>query len=275
MVHTVGMAPSPGVDRRQFLVAAGVGALLAVIPPGRWAAALEQSRTQPGTAGRFLTAAELDTLRAITGRLLPGPPEDPDPGAIEAHAAEAIDLLLGAFTFDPPLIYAGGPWSDRAGGAADLMAHFIAPDPLQELGWRIRLEGSQGRPEREFAGPVEGLQTTYRTGLASIEKLAGTSGFIRLSPTEQDRLLRSDRMSDFAGQVLGDSINAMYGPPEYGGNAGLVGWRATQWPGDVQPRGYSDTEVSFYDAAPQRLPYTMEEIRQVAATVLPGLQIVD
>jgi hypothetical protein len=155
------------------------------------------------------------------------------------------------------------------------MANFIPPDPLQELGWRIRLEGSQGRPEREFAGPVEGLQTTYRKGLASIEKRAGRPGFVRLPSAEQDRLLRSDPVSDFTGQVLGDTVNAMYGPPEYGGNSELVGWRATRWPGDVQPRGYSDAEVSFYNAAPQRLPYTVEEIRQVAAIVLPGLQIVD
>jgi hypothetical protein len=36
----------------------------------------------------------------------------------------------------------------------------------------------------------------------------------------------------------------MYGPPEYGGNRGLVGWEFTGWPGDVQPRGYTPAEVS-------------------------------
>jgi hypothetical protein len=46
----------------------------------------------------------------------------------------------------------------------------------------------------------------------------------------------------------------MYGPPEYGGNRGLVGWTLTGWPGDVQPRGYTPKQVS---SAP---PATREKI---------------
>ena len=95
-----------------FLKVAGSVGLLALVPTPRLAA-LVQSAPTAGQAGRFLSAHELDTLRSVTGRLLPGPPEDPDPGAIEAGAAEAIDMLLGAFTFDPPLIHAGGPFSNR------------------------------------------------------------------------------------------------------------------------------------------------------------------
>src|SRR5207249_7892051 len=85
-----------------------------------------------GQAGRFLTAHELDTLRAVTGRLLPGPPDDPDPGALEAGAAEAIDLFLGAFTGDPPLIHAGGPFSGRAGGGQDDLHDCEPVDPLAQ-----------------------------------------------------------------------------------------------------------------------------------------------
>ena len=36
----------------------------------------------------------------------------------------------------------------------------------------------------------------------------------------------------------------MYGAPEYGGNRDLVGWRYIDFEGDVQPRGYTDEEVS-------------------------------
>src|SRR5207244_3064472 len=122
--------------------------------------ALVASVPGPGQAGRFLTAHELDTLRAVTARFVPGPPDDPDPGALEAGVAEAIDLLLAAFTLDPPLIHAGGPFSDRAGA------------------------------------------------------------------------------------TLANTLEAMYGPPEYGGNQGLVGWGYTRWPGDLQPRGSTDAEVS-------------------------------
>jgi hypothetical protein len=35
----------------------------------------------------------------------------------------------------------------------------------------------------------------------------------------------------------------MYGAPEYGGNRELAAWSAIGFPGDVQPRGYTDAEV--------------------------------
>ncbi len=126
----------------------------------------------PGGGGRFLSRAELVTLRAVTARLLPGPPAHPGPGALEVHAAEAIDLLLGAFELDPPLIHAGGPFSNRAGGSRDDFAEFVELDSQAAFGWRIRLEGSRGLREREFAGPVVGLQEIYRRGLKRLDKRA-------------------------------------------------------------------------------------------------------
>src|SRR6266550_8413131 len=135
------------VGRRAFLQGMGALGLLALAPPARVQALLaDAAAAGAGQPGRFLTAHELDTLRAVTARLLPGPPDDPDPGALEAGAAEAIDLFLGAFTVDPPLIHAGGPFSGRAGGGHDDFADFVPLDAFAEKGWRIRLEGSQGRP---------------------------------------------------------------------------------------------------------------------------------
>ena len=40
------------------------------------------------------------------------------------------------------------------------------------------------------------------------------------------------------------ACQGMYGAPEYGGNQGLVGWKNIDFAGDVQPRGYTDAEVS-------------------------------
>src|SRR2546430_14427735 len=142
-----------GVGRRAFLKAAGALGLLALVPRRRLEA-LVASAPGPGQDGRFLSAHELDTLRAVTARFVPGPPDDPDPGALEAHVAEAIDLLLGAFTVRPPLIHAGGPFSPRGGAAHDDFADFVPLDAHAELGWRIRLQGSLGRRAREVAGPV-------------------------------------------------------------------------------------------------------------------------
>jgi hypothetical protein len=236
------------VGRRGFLKGVGAIGLLALVAPDRLESALAAAPAA-GQPGRFLTAHELDTLRAVVHRLIPGPPEDPDPGALEAGCAEAIDLLLGAFGVDPPLIHAGGPFSNRGGAARDDFAHFVPLDPHAELGWRIRLEGSKGRPEREFGGPVVGLQQTYRDGLAHLDARAralGTDFRSALEPVQFLILsdLSDDAVQTFVGAALANTLEAMYGPPEYGGNRGLVGWRFTGWPGDSQPRGYTDAQVS-------------------------------
>src|SRR5437016_9082881 len=229
-----------GFGRRSFLRAAGALGLLALVPPRRLQALVVSA---PGLAesGRFLDAHELDTLRAVTARFIPGPPDDPDPGALEAGVAEAIDLLLGAFTLDPPLIHAGGPFSDRAGATHDDFADFVPLDAHAELGWRIRLEGSRGMPEREFAGPVRGLQQVYREGLAHLDARAG-GAFAALPGPAQDLILSDqsdDQVQELVGAALSNTLEAMYGPPEYGGNQGLVGWSYTNWEGDRQPRGFT------------------------------------
>ena len=40
------------------------------------------------------------------------------------------------------------------------------------------------------------------------------------------------------------TLEFMYGAPEYGGNRRLVGWTSTGFEGDVQPRGWTDEEVT-------------------------------
>jgi hypothetical protein len=234
---------------------------------------------RPTPRAGFLTAAELRTLRALVDRLIPAGLQ---PGAAAAHAEEAIDALLAAFMTDPPLIYAGGPYSDRADGARNDFARFIPLDDYETLAWRIAIEGSQGLPEREFNGPVTGLQQIYRDGLAHLEAraaqlatgvlpaalgevlrerladtpltavldlvntLTGTETFAHLPALLRDVIVLD--YTDAQVQVLIDvafpaTLDGTYGAPEYGGNRDLVGWTSTDWPGDVQPRGYTDTEV--------------------------------
>jgi hypothetical protein len=230
--------------------------VLALAPPARVRSLLAAATAAPGQPGRFLTAHELDTLRALTDRLIPGPPEDPTPGALEAGVAEAIDLLLGAFDVSPPLVHAGGPFSDRAGSPRDDFAQFVVLDRQAELGWRIRLEGSRGMPEREFAGPVIGLQQIYRDGLAHLDELAEKKDnvpFAQASAPSRDAIL-SDladaALQAFLAAALADTVEAMYGPPEYGGNRNLVGWTSNGWAGDNQPRGYSRAQVTTPDPPP-------------------------
>ncbi len=181
----------------------------------------------------WLTDAEYATLTAMCERLIPA---DATPGATDAGVADYIDGLLGAFTVDPPRIWAGGAFSGRFGGEAGF-GRFLPLTALDELAWRTRIEGSLGIPEREFNGPVVGLQQRYRAGLASLGPDFGDCDRV-----EQARRMRAD--PDFTQLVYGHACEGMYGAPEYGGNRGGVGWAGIGYAGDVQPQGWTDEEVS-------------------------------
>ncbi len=182
----------------------------------------------------WLTDDEHRILSAACDRLIPA--SDNAPGAVGCGVPDYIDTLLGAFSFDPPRIWAGGPASGRQGGARGF-ERFHRLSVLDELAWRMRIEGSCGLPEREFNGPVVGLQQHYRQGLADLGP-----GFCDLDHDRQVARLRST--PDFTELLYGPACEGMYGAPEYGGNRDGAGWRAIDFTGDVQPRGWTDPEVS-------------------------------
>lgn len=185
----------------------------------------------------WLSDHEYEVLCAACARLIPsGRPEQGAPGAVEAGVPDYIDTMLGAFSFDPPRIWAGGPTSGRRGGEARF-ARFVPLSRVDEIAWRTRIEGSLGIAEREFNGPVVGLQERYRAGLEALGH-----DFSGLTHTEQDERLRSH--SEFTDLLYGHCCEGMYGAPEYGGNRDLVGWKSIGFEGDVQPAGYTDAEVS-------------------------------
>jgi hypothetical protein len=271
--------PGRKIGRRAFVKAGGSLGALALLPSDLVGRLLDEAQASSRRRRRrFLTAHELDALRALCGQLVPGPPADLDPGATEAGVPEAIDLLLSAFLVAGrrPRIHAGGPFSNRAGSRRDDFADFVPLDRQASLGWRIRIEGSRGRRSREFAGPVRGLQEIYREGLAHLDeraRAAGGSDFASLPSPAQTAILSDqgdDRVQELVGVSLANTLELMYGPPEYGGNRHLVGWRYTDWPGDSQPRGYTNAEVTGPDAASAR---TGRAKRAVALErFLPGFE---
>jgi hypothetical protein len=182
----------------------------------------------------WLTEDEYARLRAACDRMVPA--SESHPGAVAAGVPDYIDQLLGAFSFDPPRIWAGGPSSGRMGGEA-AFASFHRLSALDELAWRMRIEGSKGLPEREFNGPVAGWQECYRAGLAALGP-----DFTQLDADEQDARLRADH--GFAKLLHQHVCEGLYGAPEYGGNQGCAGWEAIGFDGDVQPRGWTDEEVA-------------------------------
>jgi len=182
---------------------------------------------------RYFDDADWEVVAAACDRLIP--PVDGHPGGRALGCADYIDALLGAFTEDPPRIWAGGPFSGRAGGVA-AFERFLPLGPLETLAWRTRIEGSRGLPEREWNGPVRGWQEVYAEGLAALG-----SDFCTCDPDTQDR--RLDAAPEFKALLYTHACEAAYGAPEYGGNRDCAGWTAIGFPGDTQPRGYTPDEV--------------------------------
>lgn len=186
---------------------------------------------------RYFDAESYAVVVAACERLIPATAGHP--GAIALGVADYVDGLLGAFLVDPPRIWAGGPFSGRHGGHASF-GDFLPLSRLEELAWRTRIEGSRGIPEREFNGPVTGWQQEYRDGIAALG-----ADFTELAAKEQDA--RLDALPGFKHLLYRHACQGAYGAPEYGGNRDVAGWRAIGFPGDVQPRGYTDEEVAGRD----------------------------
>lgn len=82
---------SQTLSRREWLKRAAVAGAAAAVPVASVGARAEQAA--PEASFETLTAAEGETLEAITARLIPS--DDLGPGAVEARAARYIDRALG------------------------------------------------------------------------------------------------------------------------------------------------------------------------------------
>jgi hypothetical protein len=132
--------------------------------------------------------------------------------------------------------------------------------------------------EREFAGPVTGLQDIYRSGLPLLDERARAlygQDFKDLAGAQQDGII--DNEFDQAAQAfiqvaLAQTLQAMYGAPEYGGNRSLVGWLNAGYEGDVQPRGHTDAQVIEPGAATSPLPLAKQQLGRLAMSNLALLR---
>jgi len=186
--------------------------------------------------GAFFTDDDWRVLAAAADLVIPPDPLTGAPGGATGGVVHYLDQLLGAFIYDPPRIWAGGPFSGRHGGDASF-GNWFALRPVDELAWRTRVEGSLGRSEREVNGPTVGLQEHYRAGLASLGP-----DFADLSLEQQQERLHAVP-DGFRDRLYAHACEALYGDPVYGGNRQGSGWASIGFPGDVQPRGYTDDEV--------------------------------
>lgn len=223
MTPTTPRTDLPWPSRRGLLAGAALGAVALVATPGLPTVAVPVGRDR----ARFLSEEQLATLGAVVDRVVPA--EDGTPGALEAGAHESIDALLGAFRTDPPRIYAGGPFSDRAGSRVNHFERFLPLDAYEQKAWR---------------GKVRRFQEVYTAGLDALA--ASTPGFATLPGPARDLVLQSSEdpaVTAMMGLAVSHAFEGTWGAPEYGGNRDTVGWQAIGFEGDRQPRGYTDDEV--------------------------------
>ena len=237
------------ISRRRVLQGTGM-ALAALVPAavleacssgGHSPASHSPASPSPGGGPEVFDQHQKKLITEATARLIPGPLDDPaeagHPGAREANVTRYITTLMGALLVSPPTVFAGGPFSGRAGGGGDDMADFLPLDPDRSATWRTRLAG---------------LKLAYDQGLLALDRAAGARGFLGLDAAGRDRVLATDPKvpalpdgyTGFTDLLFAHAIEGMYSAPEYGGNAGLAGWRDIGFPGDAQPRGFPAAAVS-------------------------------
>lgn len=220
-----------GLTRRSVLVAGSLlGAALAL---GIDLTACTSSSAKHA-APPVLSPHELDVVTEATARLIPGPTDDPSeaghPGAREAGVANYIAAMLGAFAHEPPLVYAGGPFSNRAGSKTDDMATFVElPDTIRQQ-WKQRLDE---------------LAMRYHHGVTALD--AGAGGNFAAAPVAARDAALTKNPGGFTDLLFQHSIEGCYAVPEYLANAKLVGWHEIAFPGDSQPRGWPDAKVTNSD----------------------------
>jgi gluconate 2-dehydrogenase gamma chain len=227
--------------RRRVVITAIPAAVASAAVLGSPGCTSSASAPAPSFPGRFFTSHQAAVVTDATARIAPGPSDDPaeagHPGAREAGVTNYIDTMLGALSAlegsarPAPEIFAGGPWSNRHTSGPDLMASFMALDPVAKIAWRQRLAS---------------WRQQYTRGVATLDRLAG-GDFTKASPADQDKILASSAASGFLSLLYEHTIEGMYSVPEYGGNRGLAGWKDIGYPGDSQPRGYTGEEVERSD----------------------------
>ena len=259
MSPITGPDSGPGGPRRRSVIAVAPVAVASAAVAGS-SGCTSSSTTSGHRVLRFFTDHEAAVVEDATARIAPGPGDDPaeagHPGAREAGVTNYIDMMLGTLgalgASAPPLVFAGGPWSNRHTSGPDLMASFIALDPVRTIAWRRRLTA---------------WQQQYRDGIAALDSRAG-GDFTKAPPADQDKILAGADVRPFLSLLFEHTVEGLYSVPEYGGNRDLVGWKDISYPGDIQPRGYTAEETSRSDG-PDPVDQT-----PVVAEVLKFLSVV-
>lgn len=257
------------ISRRNFLKGAsvtvvGVGALSAgCAPAGETFPAAEQvtnalpvaqqypavpmAPAEPPAPGvlRYFTPHEARTVEALTGRILPGTPEDP--GAREAGVLYYIDNMLAYQEGFPEPVYRQPPFAEtyegdeppREEGAGLYQVIWVPADEIERYGYQSVLT------------PRE----VFRLGLAAVDRYAREqfeADFVSLTEDQQDQIIQALADNEATGfeplhpesffHALRRYTNeGMFSDPAYGGNRNMAGWKLIGYPG--AQRAYTPDEI--------------------------------
>ncbi|HEY1555808.1 MAG TPA: gluconate 2-dehydrogenase subunit 3 family protein [Kofleriaceae bacterium] len=197
----------PALTRRDLFRLVGGAAVLAQLPA-----------CGDNAGDRVFTSAELNMLYALANVIIP--PDD-KPGGAELGAIAYIEALVTAFQHTPPMIYAGGPSSDRAGGNENDFLTFVELDRVSHAAWQL---------------DTMNIKQQLVDGLAAARALN----------ISDPAALYDSLDDDFRTLVFELVTEAAWAAPEYGGNPNLAGWAMIHFEGDSLPMGYSQWNGSGY-----------------------------
>jgi gluconate 2-dehydrogenase gamma chain len=156
-------------------------------------------------------------------------------------------------------------WAARqvqTGGAEDLRVLTRAQATVVDAVTSRILPSVDGRPgahdagvlyfiDRALATFTSGQKNLYLTGIADLDKRAAgkwkVSGFVALTPVQQDEILHRIEKTPFFQAIRFDTICGAFALPTWGGNRDHAGWRLlglTHQPAFQPPFGYYDAGVN-------------------------------
>jgi Gluconate 2-dehydrogenase subunit 3 len=250
----------PTLGRRRVLQWAG-GATGALALPNGWVLGCSSSSS---SSPSYFSEADASVLNALADAVIP--PDDA-PGGSSLGVIEYASQLLTAFDSNPPLIYAGGPFSGREAEPTstgtpsstfppDEFSTFLALDRVQTKAWQLRIFGSSGvpggGPNDAITGPVIGLREAIATAISEARAAMPPNVAVSdLTQAQKTTMLGSLDKTTLA-TLIELVLEAAFTAPEYGGNPEQAGWKMVYFEGDSQPLGYSwyDTQSKSYSEDP-------------------------
>jgi len=210
-------ASNSGLTRREALVAAASGFLVATLPvtPAEAQAAkatAKESTKRPSTTSRktvytFLNKTEATFIEAAVARLIPA--DEKWGGALEADVPNYFDKQLGGSWGAGERLYRSGPWQT-------------------------------GTSTQGYQLPYTPAEL-FRTALKAIDTDLKKTPFHKMSASDQDAYLQKLSKEDldlggvpskvFFAQLLQMTKEGFFSDPVYGGNKDMISWRMIGFPG--------------------------------------------